>query len=237
MELGTRNIRSAGHGSGSIEVTLPSPLRDMAGLPCRIALRDGLRPEIVLVPDMRPAREAMQRLWNLLAIALAAPLGTLPLAGIGIALLPDAGLDRLGWVDAIALAKSPPHMPEQLCRPLRAMALQAARALELREDTAPAFAAAVAHAVTGLVALPADQEACDIAAALVTPALITPTLVTPAGTAGFGDDAFDPVMWSAMAPLLRQLLELHQDLDHHPERLGALRRAWRHGVALELTGD
>ena len=105
MELGTRNIRSAGHGSGSIEVTLPSPLRDMAGLPCRIALRDGLRPEIVLVPEMRPAREAMQRLWNLLA------------------------------------------------------------------------------------------------------------------------------------PLLRQLLELHQELDHHPERLAALRRAWRQGVALELTGD
>jgi len=227
LELGTRNIRSAGHGSGSIEVTLPSPLRDMAGLPCRIALRDGLRPEIVLVPEMRPAREAMQRLWNLLAVALAAPLGTLPLAGIGIALLPDAGLDRLGWVDAIALAKPPPHMPEQLCRPLRAMALQAARALELGEDTAPAFAAAVAHAVTGLVALPADQEACDIAAALI----------APAGTAGFGDDAFDPAMWSAVAPLLRQLLELHQDLDQHPERLGALRRAWRHGVALELTGD
>lgn len=227
MELGTRNIRSAGHGSGSIEVTLPSPLRDMAGLPCRIALRDGLRPEIVLVPEMRPAREAMQRLWNLLAVTLAAPLGTLPLAGIGIALLPDAGLDRLCWVDAIALAKPPPHMPEQLGRPLRAMALQAARALELGEDTAPAFAAAVAHAVTGLVALPADQEACDIAAALI----------SPAGVAGFGDDAFDPAMWSAVAPLLRQLLELHQELDHHPERLAALRRAWRQGVALELTGD
>jgi len=130
-------------------------------------------------------------------------------------------------VDAIALAKPPPHMPEQLCRPLRAMALQAARALELAEGTAPAFAAAVAHAVTGLVALPADQEACDIAAALI----------SPAGTASFGDDAFDPAMWSAVAPLLRQLLELHQELDHHPERLAALRRAWRQGVALELTGD
>ena len=199
----------------------------MAGLPCRIALRDGLRPEIVLVPEMRPAREAMQRLWNLLAVALAAPLGTLPLAGIGIALLPDAGLDRLGWVDAIALAKPPPHMPEQLCRPLRAMALQAARTLELGEDSAPAFAAAVAHAVTGLVALPADQEACDIAAALI----------SPAGVADFGDDAFDPALWSAVAPQLRRLLEFHQDLDHHPERLAALRRAWRQGVALELTGD
>jgi len=227
LELGTRNIRSAGHGSGSIEVTLPSPLRDMAGLPCRIMLRDGLRPEVVLVPELRPAREAMQRLWNLLAEALAAPLGTLPLAGIGIALYPDSGLDQLAWVDALALARPAPHLPEQLCRPLRAMALQAARVLDLGEDTAPAFAAAVAHAVTGLIALPTDQEACDIAAALV----------APAAPAGFGDEAFDPALWSAVAPLLRRLLELHQDLDHHPERLAALRRAWRQGVALELTGD
>ncbi len=227
MELGTRNIRSAGLGSGSIEVTLPSPLRDMAGLPCRITLRDGLRPEVVLVPELRPAREALQRLWNLLSEAIAAPLGTLPLAGIGITLQPAAGLEQLAWVDALALAKPAPHRPEQLCRPLRTMALHAAQVLELGEATASAFAAATAHAVTGLVPLPADQEACDIAAALV----------APAGPAEFGDDAFDTALWSAAAPLLRRLLELHQDLDHHPERLGALRRAWRQGVALELTGD
>jgi len=199
----------------------------LAGLPCRIALRDGLRPEIVLAPDLRPAREAMLRLWNQFADALAVPLGSLPLAEIGIALQPDAGLDRLGWVDALALARPAPHTPEQLCRPLRAMAVQAALTLDLGEAVGPAFAAAVAHTVTGLVLLPSDQEACDIAAALL----------APSGPAGFADDAFGPALWSAAAPLLRRLLELHQDLNHHPERLGALRRAWRQGVALELTGD
>ena len=53
MDLGVRQIRSAGKGSGSIELTLPADLRDLVGLQCRIMLRDGSRPDIVLQPDLR----------------------------------------------------------------------------------------------------------------------------------------------------------------------------------------
>jgi hypothetical protein len=226
LELGIRSIRSAGQGSGSIEVTLPSPLRDLTGLPCHVALRDGLRPEIVLAPDLRPAREAMMRLWALLGQALAAPLGVLPLAEIGIALKPDAGLERLAWSDALALAGAPPHAPGALCRALRSMARHAASALGLPEASSGSFAAALAFSITGLVPIPGDQEACDIAAAI---------LANP--TAGFGDDAFAASLWAAATPSMRRLLTLHQDFCANPERLAGLRRAWRQGVALELTGD
>ncbi len=226
MELGTRSIRSAGQGSGSIEVTLPSPLRDLTGIACRIALRDGLRPEIVLLPDLRPARDALGRLWACLAQAWAISPGALPLAEIGIALRPAEGLDRLAWIDALALAQAPPHQPDALCRTLRAMAAHATAALGLPGAHGPGFAAGVAYVLTGLVPLPADQEACDIAAATLSGRL--PQL---------GDDAFAPAFWQQAGPALRCLLELHQDLAAHPERLAALRRAWRQGVALELTGD
>lgn len=226
MELGTRSIRSAGQGSGSIEVTLPSPLRDLTGIPCRIALRDGLRPEIVLSPDLRPARDALGRLWAGLTQGWSASLGGLPLAEIGIAFRPGEGLDRLAWTDALALAQAPPHQPEMLCRCLRAMALHAALPLGLAAPHAAGFAASVAYALTGLVPKPADQEACDITAATLTGKL--PSL---------GEDALAPAFWRQAEPALRRLLELYQDLTAHPERLAALKRAWRQGVALELTGD
>lgn len=226
MELGTRSIRSAGQGSGSIEVTLPSPLRDLTGIACRIALRDGLRPEIVLAPDLRPAREALGRLWTCLAEGWGASLGALPLAEIGIALRPSERLDQLAWIDALALSQPAPHQPEALCRALRAMAAHAAVALGLPGPQAPGFAGGVAYALTGLVPMPTDQEACDIAAATLSGRL--PAL---------GDDAFAPAFWQQAGPALRRLLELHQDLAAHPERMAALRRAWRQGVALELTGE
>ncbi len=227
LELGTRNIRSAGQGSGSIEVTLPSPLRDLTGLPCRIGLRDGLRPEIVLAPDLRPARDALARLWALLTTALSGPAGELPLAEIGIAMLPDPGLERLGWADALSLHRAPPHPPEALCRALRAMALAAGPGLGLAGGARSGFAAAAAYTVTGLVPLPADQAACEIAAGLAGG--------RPRGLPD--DDAFAPLLWrQATAPLRRQL-ELHRELSARPERLAILHQAWRQGVALEFGGQ
>jgi hypothetical protein len=227
LELGTRTIRSAGQGSGSIEVTLPSTLRDLTGLPCRIALRDGLRPEIVLAPDLRPAREALVGLWALLGSAFATTLGALPLAEIGIAMQPDARLERLCWADALLLLGPVPHAAEPLCRVLRCLALAAASGLGLSDVTAAGFAASVAFAVTGIVPLPADQEACD---------LVTALAAVPADGL-LDDDVFAPLLWQQAAPVLMRVLELHQDFTAHPERLAALRRAWRQGVALELTGD
>ncbi|MGK7867651.1 hypothetical protein [Falsiroseomonas sp. E2-1-a20] len=229
MDFGTRSIRSAGIGSGSIEVTLPSRLRDLTGLPCRITLRDGLRPEIVLVPDLRPARQALQTLWTRLALALELPQGPLPLAETGIALRPDAALTRLAWTDALLLAAPPPHAPEAIARLLRALGVPAATQAGIAAEFVDACAATFAFAATALVPCPEDQEACDIAAAALAGAGLAPVQ----GAEDAGCDSF----WVAAMPPLRRLRDLHLDLTATPSRHAALRRAWRQGVALELTGD
>lgn len=90
MEAGTRNVRSAGQGGGSIEVTLPGGWRHLTRLPWGVAPRDGLRAGIVLAPDRRPAREALPRPRALMGSALGTTLGALPLAEIRIAMQPDA---------------------------------------------------------------------------------------------------------------------------------------------------
>jgi len=63
MYLGIRKIRSAGRNSGSIEITLPALMQVLEGISCRLAMRDGLRPEIVLQPDLSLAQDLLQELW------------------------------------------------------------------------------------------------------------------------------------------------------------------------------
>jgi len=231
MELGARSIRSAGAGSGSIEVTLPAALRDLQGVSCRIALRDGLRPEIVLMPDLRTARAAFARLWANLTNALHLPHIELPLGELGLALLAGQPTTaQLAWVDGLALAGAPPHSATALARCLRAMAAWLAPRLDIAPCLAGNFAAAVAHAVAGTVAEPADQAACDIALAALTANM-------PPNAAELPEDAFGAGHWAAVQPRLSRLVELHQDWTADPARHAALNAAWRRGVALELSGD
>lgn len=107
MNTGLRSIRSAGQGSSSVEVTLPASLRPLSGLPCTLLLQDGLRPEIVLLPGLRPAREAFARLWSLLSATLDIDIGGLPLAELDARLQPAAAEGRLVWTGGLALAATP----------------------------------------------------------------------------------------------------------------------------------
>ncbi|MBI1879961.1 MAG: hypothetical protein HYR94_17375, partial [Chloroflexi bacterium] len=70
MYLGTRKIRSAGRTSGSIELTLPPQLQGLEGVECRLVVRDGPRPEIVLQPDLSAAQALLQELWQKLRLGL-----------------------------------------------------------------------------------------------------------------------------------------------------------------------
>lgn len=234
MELGTRSIRSAGAGSGSIEVTLPGALRPLTGLRCRIALRDGLRPEIVLQPDLATARDAFARLWTLIAGAAGAEdAGALAFADLPLTLhpAPSGPAARLAWTDGLALALPPPHPPEVLARAIRGLGAVLAGRIGIAPCHGAGFGASAAQAMTGLVADPSDQAACDIAAAALSDLGIAAAPVPPAG------DAFAPDRWAAAAPRLRAIAELHQDWSVDPDRHAAVRAAWRRGVTLELSGD
>ena len=70
MYLGMCKIRSAGRTSGSIEITLPPALQTFTGLGCRVVVRDGLHPEIVLQPDFADAWSYLEALWKKLSLAL-----------------------------------------------------------------------------------------------------------------------------------------------------------------------
>jgi len=66
MDLGMRQIRTAGIGSGSVELKLPSELRHLIGLHRRIKLHDRLRPNIMLESDLAPAMRAFAMDWEAL---------------------------------------------------------------------------------------------------------------------------------------------------------------------------
>jgi hypothetical protein len=88
--IGIRKVRSAGRASGSIEITLPPELAALEGLDCRIVLRDGARPEIVLEPDLAPAAAIFTRAWTRLRMLLrqAGDIGEFPTQECELALLP-----------------------------------------------------------------------------------------------------------------------------------------------------
>ncbi len=90
FSIGIRRVRSAGRASGSIEITLPPELAALEGMDCRIVLRDGARPEIVLEPDLAPAVAIFTRAWTRLRtlLRLAGDIGEFPAQECELALLP-----------------------------------------------------------------------------------------------------------------------------------------------------
>jgi hypothetical protein len=90
FSIGIRRVRSAGRASGSIEITLPPELAALEGMDCRIVLRDGARPEIVLEPDLAPAVAIFTRAWTRLRmlLRLAGDIGDFPAQECELTLLP-----------------------------------------------------------------------------------------------------------------------------------------------------
>lgn len=236
MEFGTRSIRSAGQGSGSVEVTLPPAFRGLAGLACRVALRDGLRPELVLQPDLAAARAAFGRLWTLLADAMDFEGGAVPLAECAITLWPTAeapgAMPRLAWADGLTLAGHAPHAASALARSVAALAQLAARRRGIAPGLAADFGAASGHALGGIVVHPAMQAACDIGAALLAAGGFAPD----AALSLAAEDAVSDGFRDAALPRLALLAEQHLDWTDDPARHAAVVMAWRRGVALELSG-
>ena len=64
-----RKVRSSGRTSGSIEITLPPEMHTLEGIECRLMLCDGVRPEIVIRPDVSIAEVVFADLWERLRIA------------------------------------------------------------------------------------------------------------------------------------------------------------------------
>ena len=96
MHFGKRNIRSAGRSSGSVEITLPVELAILEGVACRLSLRDGLVPEIVLQPDLLVVIPVFVKLWSLLRLGRGLHDGLCSNLGRRLGGSLRRGLDRLG---------------------------------------------------------------------------------------------------------------------------------------------
>jgi hypothetical protein len=108
MDLGMRKIRSAGRSSGSIEITLPALLQFLEGVECRLLVRDGPRPEIVLQAELSAAQDLLQELWQKLRQGLGEieDLGDFSPSDFSLALFPPRHWQErppLAYADALAV--------------------------------------------------------------------------------------------------------------------------------------
>jgi hypothetical protein len=232
MDFGTRQIRTAGRGSGSVELTLPGQLRGLVGLPCRIVLHDGERPDIVLQPDMARAREGFSALWAELALALLGePVPPFPAPAFCFGLLPRHGAPApyLCWQDGLALGAGAAG-PEAVARSIAACAGQMAADLAIAPALAAAFGAVCGFTAIGRVAFPEWQVHCDVASV----ALASHEAWQPGHAFAHAPDTRAAAFWARLKPGLCGVADVFAGWSQPGSAYPALRAAWRRGRSIEL---
>ena len=233
MHLGTGKIRSAGRTSGSIEITLPPPLQSLTGLTCRVLVRDGLYPEIVLLPDFAEAWSYLEVLWKQLSRTLGAngATGRFTPGTFTLTLLPPRHSQRglpLAYSDLVQLARSGEHCGqdeiEALVRVLSVLAASIAGDLGLDQAFALGFGDAVAYVVTQQSAGFGTDFERSMAASLSRQAHFTRRAVI----APFDDD-----FWLECEPALRRIHEQFRSWQGKPERYEAMRQQWYRALQFE----
>jgi putative intracellular protease/amidase len=229
MNLGSRRIRSAGRSSGSIELTLPAQLQDLEGVECRLLVRDGPRPEIVLQPDLSAAQAVFQQLWGLLRAGLAEAdeIGELSLADFSLSLFPGgpwAERPPLACADALALLRArraggSEAAPDSLARLLAALAGVAGARLGLRGRAALAFGDTVAYLIAGsTIGLGADFERG----------------MARQQFAGEAGPPLEPASWQRAAPGLQRVFAQFLAWQRQPAAYESARERWYRALALEI---
>ena len=161
MNLGKRNIRSAGRNSGSIELTLPVELSILEGIGCHLYLRDGIAPEIVLQPDLRGIMPVFEKMWNLLRLGFekTGEIGNFAEADFCFGLFRASSLGTvpsITYTDGLAIHRNigasgdaAQHMLEAFGRIIESMAAVAGSRLGLSNDFVARFGNLVSYLVSG----------------------------------------------------------------------------------------
>jgi len=243
MYLGIRKIRSAGRTSGSIEITLPALLQVLEGVNCRLTVRDGPRPEIVLQPDLTAAQDIFQALWQKIRLGLG-EIGELPdfsLADFTLAFFPSQHWQEcppLAYADALAVLRihgqsgSPPHNgggaegeEEALTRLLAFLAVTAGYHLSLQGRFALAFGDAVAYLITGNpTSLGTDFERGMAHHLFWDEGHSQPPLGSP----------FDDQVWQQAQPAFRRVYDQFRAWQEAPAACAADRDQWYRALTVEL---
>ena len=234
MYLGMSKIRSAGRTSGSIEITLPPALQAFTGLGCRVVVRDGLQPEIVLQPDLASARSLFKALWRKLSLALGAgeTVEDFALSAFMLTLLPQRHWQRglpLAYADAFSLMRRGEERTvddlDALARILSVLAAAIGQALGLQQALALGFGDAVAYAITQASAGFGTDFERSMAAGLCRQARLSrPPSVSPL------DDEF----WLECEPALRRIYEQFLAWQNNPDQYDTARQQWYRAHQCEI---
>lgn len=234
MDFGVRHIRTAGKGSGSVEVTLPTTLRRLVGLPCRIMLHDGEQPNIVLEPELSGARHAFVLVWRALSLALLGEQGPdFAAAQFQFGLMPQQGRQAspyLCWQDGLALADCS-EAPVAFGKVIAACAENLACEIGVARTLAESFGMACGFLSCGQIVAPDWQEACDITAMQ----LAGHPSWQPGAALIASPDINGPHFWSLLTPGLVATTELFIAMSLPGSAYPALHAAWRRGRSIELN--
>jgi hypothetical protein len=234
MYLGTRSVRSAGRTSGSIEITLPTQLQVLEGVECRLMVRDGPRPEIVLQPDISAAQSIFHMLWQKLRLGLGEidELGDFSPADFTLALFPLPHWQErppLAYADALAVlrwrAGQEDQAPEALTRLLAFLAVAAGYRLGLNGALALAFGDAVAYLVIGTPAgLGTDFERGMAHRTFWGESRAQPPPGSP----------LDDQVWQQARPGFRRVYEQFRTWQENPEAYTGAREKWYRALTVEM---
>ncbi|MEM1125589.1 MAG: hypothetical protein AAGI71_02980 [Bacteroidota bacterium] len=228
MHLGQRKIRSAGRSSGSIEITLPVPLQALEGVPCRINLRDGVRPEVVLQPDLSEAQTLFQTLWSHLRTGLRSvdDIGDFALSQFTVALLPVRFWQErppLFYTDALlTLHGTGDERADALTRLLAGLGVGAAQALGFSGALGLGLGDALSFVATGRSAGWGAEFERGLAHRLYWGE--TAPAYTPL------DEAF----WQEAAPRLVHLTDVFWSWHTDPDRYDTDRERWYRALTAEM---
>jgi hypothetical protein len=233
MYLATRKIRSAGRTSGSIEITLPAELHLLEGIDCRLSVRDGIRPEIVLQPELSAAQSVFESMWQMLRVGLSDidEIGDFSVADFTLTLFPPTHWQErppLACADALAVIRDRANRCDRespaVIRLLSFLAIVAGQRLGLSGSLALAFGDAVAYIITGISA----GLGIDFERGLAHRAFWGDRQATSPGS------PFDPAVWEQARPGFRRVLDQFRRWQSDPDIYAAARENWYRALSMEV---
>lgn len=233
MNSGNRKIRSSGRTSGSVEITLPTELHILESVDCRLTIRDGVRPEIVLQPDLSRAHAVFENLWDKLRLGLgeSGEIGEFSLADFKLSLFPCnlwQPHPPLFYADALSVLSertdSTRDASEALSRLLAGLAMGMAYRLGLAGALVLAFGDALAYLITGV----SPGLGTDFERGMAHLAFWENRPARPLGS--YSDDR----IWNWARPGLQRVLEEFVALQQNPQEYQHARDKWYRGLRIEV---
>jgi hypothetical protein len=209
-------------------------LQDLEEVECRLIVRDGARPEIVLQPELATAHAVFQELWRNIRVGLgeAGDIGDFDASDFTLALFPPQHWHirpPLAYADALAVlhqrAGREQRTPEALPRLIAFLTVAAAYRLGLQNGLALAFGEVVAYLLTGNPA----SIGSDFERGLAHRIFWGNT--SPTHKDGL---PLDEHVWQGAQPGLHRVLDQFQIWQDAPESYARARETWYIALTVEI---